>query len=101
MHPTHHPCHSHPTHYPHFTCLTILALVSASAVREALSPTQSQHAPHDAGGDTVTKAPLHQAREEQEGDSGNEMDDEVEELIEGRDSVGGAEADGVWSWPDI
>src|SRR5258708_6593781 len=76
---------------------------------EALSTTQSQyapaglhHAPHDdASTDTVTEAPLHEAREEQEGGLDNETDDEVEELIEGRDLVGQAEAAGVWSWPEI
>src|SRR5258708_7661645 len=76
---------------------------------EALSTTQSQytlaglhHAPHDnTSTDTATKAPLHEAREEQEGGSDNETDDEVEELIEGSDLVGRAEAAGVWSQAEI
>ena len=98
------------TEFPFYLVITPNNTSSGpSPSSEALSTTQSQytlaglhHASHDdASTNTVTEAPMHEAREEQEGGLDNETDDEVEELIEGRDLVGRAEAAGVQSWPEI
>jgi hypothetical protein len=61
------------------------------------------HNTSDTEVDVMIGVPSHRPAEEEESDPVDETDDEVEELIEGRDpgGSGGKEANVVQSWPDI